>query len=310
MLKFSVIIPVYNKEKHLSKTIESVLYQSFKDFEIIIINDGATDSSEKIIKGYKDTRIQYIKQKNQGVSVARNTGIKAASAKYIALLDADDTWGEDYLEKINALIDSYPKQHVFATVCRIESKGSFYNPSYSITKLTPNKSYVLSYFTSSYINTILTSSSTVLDKNVFEKIGYYNPKLRTGEDTDLWIRLGICYEVVFLNDVLATYRYVDSSLSNSTKTDHHTLDLDIYEKHTKTHEGLKKFLDLNRYSLALMAKRTGNKQKTEKLIQKIAPESLNGKQRFLLKAPSVVVQGLFHIKHLLGIFGIQLSAYK
>ena len=103
MPRFSVIIPVYNKEKYLSKTIESVLQQSFLDFEIIIINDGATDSSEKIIEGFKDPRIQYIKQENQGVSAARNAGIKAANTNYIALLDADDIWKENYLEKIDAL---------------------------------------------------------------------------------------------------------------------------------------------------------------------------------------------------------------
>ena len=214
MPRFSVIIPVYNKEKQLSNTIESVIKQRFEDFELIVVNDGATDTSEAIIKSFTDPRIHYIKQENQGVSVARNTGIKAANADYIALLDADDIWKENYLEKINALIDEYPKQHVFAAVCTIESRGKMYKPTYSIANLSPNKSFVVSYFTSSYINTILTSSSTVLHKDVFEKIGYYNPSLPSGEDTDLWIRLGIDYTVVFLNTPLATYRYEPTSLSN------------------------------------------------------------------------------------------------
>ena len=260
MPRFSVIIPVYNKEKQLSNTIESVIKQRFEDFELIVVNDGATDTSEAIIKSFTDPRIHYIKQKNQGVSVARNTGINAANADYIALLDADDLWKEDYLQQIDALIDGYPKQHVFATVCTIESRGKMYKPTYSVANLSPDKSYVLPYFASSYINTILTSSSTVVHKDVFETIGHYNPTLRSGEDTDLWIRLGLAYTVVFLNTPLATYRFEATSLSNSPKQVKKALELDCYEKHISSHKGLKKFLDLNRYSLALHAKIAGNKE--------------------------------------------------
>ena len=310
MTRFSVLIPVYNKEKHLSKTIESVLQQSFIDFELIIVNDGATDTSETIIKSFTDPRINYIKQENQGVSVARNTGINAANANYIALLDADDIWKEDYLEKIDALIDEYPKQDVFAAVCTIESRGSTYQPTYSIANLSPNKSYVVSYFAASYINTILTSSSTVLHKDVFEKIGYYNPSLPSGEDTDLWIRLGIDYTVVFLNTPLATYRYEPTSLSNSPKKVKKALDLDCYEKHIASHTGLKKFLDLNRYSLALHAKIAGNKEDYLKYKKGIDFKNINKKQRFLVGLPRLILMGLRTAKGVLEKVGLQLSTYK
>ena len=310
MPRFSVIIPVYNKEKYLSKTIESVLQQSFIDFEIIIINDGATDSSEKIIEGFKDPRIQYIKQENQGVSAARNAGIKAANTNYIALLDADDIWKENYLEQINTLIEGYPKQHVFAAVCAIESRGSIYNPSYSLAKLSPNNSYVVSYFTASYINTILTSSSTVLHKSVFQTIGYYNTMLRSGEDTDLWIRVGLDYKVVFLNTPLATYRFEASSLSNAPKQVKKALDLDCYEKHIASHKGLKKFLDLNRYSLALHAKIAGNKRDYVKYKKGIDFKNINKKQRFLVSLPRLVLMGLRTAKGVLEKVGFQLSTYK
>ena len=310
MTRFSVLIPVYNKEKHLSKTIESVLQQSFIDFELIIVNDGATDTSETIIKSFTDPRINYIKQENQGVSVARNTGINAANANYIALLDADDIWKEDYLEKIDALIDEYPKQDVFAAVCTIESRGSTYKPTYSIANLSPNKSYVVSYFTASCINTILTSSSTVLHKDVFEKIGYYNPSLPSGEDTDLWIRLGIDYTVVFLNTPLATYRYEPTSLSNSPKKVKKALDLDCYEKHIASHTGLKKFLDLNRCSLALHAKIAGNKEDYLKYKKGIDFKNINKKQRFLVGLPRLILMGLRTAKGVLEKVGLQLSTYK
>jgi glycosyltransferase involved in cell wall biosynthesis len=309
-MRFSVVIPVYNKEKHLSKTLKSVLQQSFTDFELIIVNDGATDSSQKIIEGFKDPRIQYLKQENQGVSVARNTGIKTAKASFIALLDADDLWDPLYLEAIDSLIQDYPNQHVFASACNIQSSETAYKPTYSIANIAPNKTYVLPYFASSYINTILTSSSTVLHRDVFETIGSYNPELRSGEDTDLWIRLGLAYTVVFLNTPLATYRYEASSLSNSPKEVKNTLALDSYEKHIASHKGLKKFLDLNRFSLALIAKRLGNKKDLIEYKGKIDLASLNTKQRILLNTPSFILKGLLHLKGFLEKLGIQLSAYK
>ncbi|MCX6184716.1 MAG: glycosyltransferase family A protein, partial [Flavobacterium sp.] len=92
MAFFSVIIPVYNKEQFLVHTINSVLNQSFTDFELLLIDDGSTDSSPALLNQFTDERIKLISQNNQGVSAARNLGIKEAKAPYIAFLDADDLW--------------------------------------------------------------------------------------------------------------------------------------------------------------------------------------------------------------------------
>lgn len=102
MVKISVIIPIYNKDKNLSKSIESVLKQTYKDFELILINDGSTDSSKQIIEKYKekDNRIFVEEQLNSGVSFSRNKGIKLAKGDYISFLDADDTWEDSFLEKM------------------------------------------------------------------------------------------------------------------------------------------------------------------------------------------------------------------
>lgn len=94
---FSVIIPLFNKAPYIQRAVESVLKQTFQDFEIIVINDGSTDGGE-LLEGYKDDRIKVISQENQGVSIARNTGIKHASYFYIAFLDADDYWHKNYLK--------------------------------------------------------------------------------------------------------------------------------------------------------------------------------------------------------------------
>ena len=103
MTKFSIIIPLYNKENEMRRTIKSVLAQSYGDFELLIVNDGSTDNSVEIVNEFNDTRIKLLNQANRGVSSARNYGIKSSKHEYIALLDADDFWGKDYLLKLRKI---------------------------------------------------------------------------------------------------------------------------------------------------------------------------------------------------------------
>ena len=97
----SVVIPLYNKEKQVKQTLRKVLEQTFSDYEIIIVNDGSTDSSAEIAREFEDHRIKVIDQENAGVSAARNRGIKEAKGNFIAFLDADDEWDKDYLAQIH-----------------------------------------------------------------------------------------------------------------------------------------------------------------------------------------------------------------
>ena len=108
MTKYSIIIPVFNSEKYLKECIESVLEQTYKKIEVIIVNDGSDDSSENIIKRYakKDNRIIYLEQKNEGVSAARNLGIRSATGKWITFIDSDDTVSETYIEYVDKLISN------------------------------------------------------------------------------------------------------------------------------------------------------------------------------------------------------------
>ena len=108
--KISVIMPAYNVERYIGKSIQSVLSQTYADFELIIVNDGSSDGTFSVVKEYQsgDGRIRYIEQINQGVSVARNTGIEAATGRYISFLDADDLWKCDALEKLYKKMSSVP----------------------------------------------------------------------------------------------------------------------------------------------------------------------------------------------------------
>ena len=105
MPKFSIIIPVYNVEKYIGKCLESVMNQTYKDYEVIVVNDGTKDNSMDIVKNYP---VKIIEQENQGLSVARNTGVKKAKGEYIIFLDSDDYIEKDLLKNINKSLDNNP----------------------------------------------------------------------------------------------------------------------------------------------------------------------------------------------------------
>jgi glycosyltransferase involved in cell wall biosynthesis len=112
MIKVSVIIPNYNQSHYLASAIHSVLRQSFKDFEIIVVDDGSTDNTLEVLAQFSD-QVVYLRQENQGLAGARNTGIRAARGELIGLLDADDEWRPDYLEQMLALSEKHPDAAVF-----------------------------------------------------------------------------------------------------------------------------------------------------------------------------------------------------
>ena len=282
MPKFSVVISVFNKEKYISDTIESILNQTFEDFEIVILNDGSTDASESKILEFKDTRIRYYSEKNQGAGAGRNYVINKAIGEYIALLDADDIWYPFYLEEQNRLIKKYPNEAVFSTAQEISRNNKLQPRAYSIA-LKENESGVLDYFESSKLDSIIHSSSVVINRELLINIGGFNPKIKSGQDTDLWIRIGLKRKVVFSTKICSRYLFIPNSLFRSTKSMNEKIDLSPYEIYEKENKGLKVFLDLNRYSLALQAKAWGDDENFKRLKSKIDISNLNNKQRFLLK---------------------------
>jgi glycosyltransferase involved in cell wall biosynthesis len=166
----SVIIPVFNGRKYLSQAIESVLAQSYRPLELIIVDDGSTDGSAAIAQSYKETR--YIYQSNMGVAVARNTGLAAVKGDFIAFLDADDIW---HPLKLQIQIDYLQKNHsIMLTLSKI---NNFVEPGCNIH---PDK--LQSILKNEQINL----ASLVAHKAVFDQIGGFNPHYHVSEDFD-WI---------------------------------------------------------------------------------------------------------------------------
>jgi glycosyltransferase involved in cell wall biosynthesis len=309
MPKFSVVISVFNKEKYIANTLKSVLAQTFTDFEVVILNDGSTDNSEAEILKFNDPRIRYFSKENSGASAARNFTIRQAKTELIALMDADDHWYPFYLEEQHRLITQFPEESVFATATEIKRNGKTFTNSYTI-KTFGKDSILVDYFEASQLDSILHSSSTVLKKSVFEDVGWYDPKIKSGEDTDLYVRIGLKYKVVFSPKVCATYIVRKNSLFKSVKNLDEKANFEAYEIYEKDNPALKKFLDLNRYSLCVLAKMEGNHEAFQKNFQKINQENLSKKQQFLLRQNKTILKYLSKTKDNLEKLGLRLGTFK
>lgn len=309
MAFFSVIIPLYNKENFIENTIQSILDQTFQDFEIIIVNDGSTDKSEEKLLHFKDSRIHYFTKKNEGVSTARNYGIEKANADFITFLDADDYWYPTFLETMFDLISKVPDQKVFSGAIEFDTSKKTIPAQYSISKTNENFE-VVNYFKASLKETVLCTSCAVFHKSVFTAIGNFDTKIKSGQDTDLWIRIALIYPIVFSWKILARYVYDSKSLSKNSKLITGKLDFSKFETAEKENLDLKKFLDLNRFSIAIKSKLAGEKKLFTKYYQAIDLKNLSLKKRVLLRLPAFSLQFLIKVKTLLANLGLGSTVFK
>lgn len=200
---FSVIIPLYNKEKYISNTINSVLNQSFPDFELIIVNDGSTDNSLAEIEKFTDNRIKLVSQTNSGESSARNHGISNAKYEYIAFLDADDLWSVDYLKSINEIINKFPECGVFSTNYGFKRNNSII-PAFKSKYFNESK-IIDNYFVRSIDKPLITSNTAVVKKNIFSEVGFFDIDLKIGPDLEMWFRIMLKYKLAFHPYIGAIY---------------------------------------------------------------------------------------------------------
>ena len=210
-MKYSVVIPLYNKEQTIARAIESVLAQTHTDFELIVIDDGSTDGGAAAAEAYADERLRVIRQNNAGVSAARNTGIAAACYDYIGFLDADDAWMPGFLSSMQQLIETFPGAGAYSCCFEsVEKDGSRRSHHAMQSELQSSRcALIKDYFESAMRSYLITSSSVVIPKQVFEKVGAFNPAIRRGEDRDMWRRIALEYPMAYLNEAQAVV-YADA----------------------------------------------------------------------------------------------------
>lgn len=311
---FSIIIPLYNKEKHIENTIRNIHNQTFQDFEIIIVNDGSTDNSYNLAKNFNDNKTLLYSTENKGVSHARNFGIKKANAKLIAFLDADDTWNNHHLEDLKELYVSYPNCGLY---CKAYSKRYRNTLIKSVYKNIPEQTnwmgIVSDYFESSLINCIAWTSAVAIPKHIFDSIGDFDKTITmgAGEDTDLWLRIALKHPVAFYNKISAIHNlHAENRISNSNTNNRQFINLDKFEVLSIENKSLKVYLDINRYSIAIQYLLVGNPVKAKEYINKIGKSSLNNKQRFLLRTNTPFLRLVLNFKNYLRKLNINFSAYK
>ena len=225
-MKFSIIIPLYNKAPYIRKALESVFAQTYTDFELIIVDDGSTDDSACIVQQFIDERlkvkgeetsgavtstynlspityklsVRLITQSNAGVSAARNSGVAASSGDYIAFLDADDWWDPTYLEKMAQLIEDYPEAGLYA--CNYV----YYKPGKTHVALNIPTGYInypKAYYESSAMP--VWTGAAMISRKVFDEMGGFPVGIKLGEDFLLWAKIAMHYPVAFKNEALAWY---------------------------------------------------------------------------------------------------------
>jgi len=210
MPKVSVIIPTYNRANYICDAIDSVLNQTYQDFEIIVVDDGSTDNTREILKQYiKDKKIRYLYQENKGVSSARNKGIEEVNGEYVAFLDADDIWYSEKINlQINELENNYKLGLVGSFMDTIDEKGN--KLGVLKPKIDPGDSFESTLFYGSPA-----PSTFVLRKACIDEIGNFDEKQSMFADLDLFLRITEKYSVKTINKSLGAYRVHSTNMSSN-----------------------------------------------------------------------------------------------
>ena len=204
MTTVSVVIPTYSRANLLPRALESVLNQTYDDFEVIIVDDCSPDNTPKIVKSYSDSRIKYIRHdRNRGANAARNTGIRSSSGEYLALLDDDDKWLENKLE---------------LQISRFEELEDSFGLIYAGRRIVLNEEVIERYipqmegdiYQRLLRRNVIPSETPLIKTECFDQIGLFDNDLRSCQDWDMWLRIAESYKISFVPEVLAV-SFWDSS---------------------------------------------------------------------------------------------------
>lgn len=206
----SVVMPAFNSQHTIKEAVESVLAQSYPHIELVVIDDGSTDSTKDVLASHSG-RIRYLYQVNRGPSAARNLGIDNALGNYIAFLDADDVWYPHKIERqLQGFVDNPEAKWGYCRSNLVTEAGypigsNFWNPCYGapVSLQFPAFDSILRFGTEIHTSTV------IVDRRFLLEVGHFDESLRSSEDTDVWIRMAHKSPPLFLSDVLSTRRMVD-----------------------------------------------------------------------------------------------------
>ena len=210
-MRFSVVIPLYNKASYVRNALDSIVAQTYKDWELIIVDDGSTDNSATICEEFIKEKskicnlksqienIKIISQPNAGVAAARNNGVKSSHGEYLCFLDADDWWEPTFLEEMDKLIRDYPDAGIYAT------NYVYYKPGKTHVALNLPRGYM--NYPDAYLHGPMPiwTGATCMPRKVFDEMGGFPVGIKLGEDFLLWAKTALHYKVAFCEKPLAYY---------------------------------------------------------------------------------------------------------
>lgn len=210
---FSVIVPLYNKEREVESTLRSVLAQTYQPLEIVVVDDGSTDRSAEIVESLGSPLIRLIRQSNAGECAARNRAMSEARGEWFALLDADDEWKPEFLEEVAAMIEEWPDCGIYSTAFDIVS------PTGRVRGNCPTQRGVVdNFWRESMTRYVTIPSATVLSRKAVEQLGGFPEGMKMGGDQWMWIKLASHYGVCFSPRALCDYSMVASNRSGAIYT--------------------------------------------------------------------------------------------
>ena len=271
---FSVIIPTYNRLNLLKRAVNSVLYQSFKDFEIIIVDDCSTDGTWEWLKSIKDKKIRvYRNEKNKGLSYNRNLGASKSKQEYLAFLDDDDWWEEEHLKTFKLLFQKHKNikaafSGYIKTNEKKQQKAIFSNIN------TKNTFIILNDFFSANFNDVMLPSCFCIEKKKFQELKGFNTKLKhnnLGEDTEFFTKLAIKERIGFTNKYTVMYSFIsyERHFPNNLQL-HDIFDMNQFINYEKQNPTLKKWMDLNRLSYARQLKLIKRNKEAKILLKEVS----------------------------------------
>lgn len=227
MAKVSVIVPTYNRAQYLPRALNSVLAQTYRDYEVIVVDDGSTDETPQAMKPFEG-RVTYVRQKNGGSASARNRGIEEAKGEYIAFLDSDDYWVADKLEAQVRILDAHPKVGiVYGRMPIVNEKGE---------KIGMKPAGVSGRNFKELLDVWgdLPTSTVMTRRVCFEKAGMFDTSLTTMQDIDMWLRIARLYDLYEIEGQVLAYYCRHGSQATSDKVKVYGGLVRIYKKIFKT----------------------------------------------------------------------------
>lgn len=258
----SIIIPTYNRERLIARSVKSVLNQTYQDFELIIVDDASTDNTEEVVSSFNDERIRYVRHKeNKGEAAARNTGIKAARGDYIAYQDSDDEWFPEKLARqIELLQDASPEVGVIYTgFWKTENHKRTYIPFSWVNQ--KNGDIHKELLKGNFIG----SPVVLIKKECFSEVGLFDERLRNLVDWEMWLRISKHYHFRCADEPLVVAHYDSDNASDNPDSLIDALEL-VLEKNRDEFELEKKLLAKHSINIGNLLVATGKVKKGRRYI--------------------------------------------